>query len=46
MKDLVCGMEVTDKSEYKSPVNDVTYYFCSKKCKETFDNNPLKYTRE
>ena len=29
MKDLVCGMEVTDKSEYKSPVNDVTYYFCS-----------------
>ncbi len=46
MKDLVCGMEVSEESEYKSNVDNTLYYFCSKECKDKFDNNPLKYTRE
>jgi Cu+-exporting ATPase len=43
-KDLVCGMEVKEEeaagmSVYKGG----KYYFCSKGCKEKFDENPEKY---
>ncbi len=43
-KDPVCGMDVdparaAGKSEYRSK----TYYFCSKACKEKFDQDPAKY---
>jgi len=43
--DPVCGMEIEKeeaaaKSEYKGN----TYYFCSKRCKEKFDNDPEAYT--
>jgi YHS domain-containing protein len=43
-KDPVCGMSVdpskaADKYEYKG----VTYYFCSRGCKQAFERDPEKY---
>ncbi|HEB35361.1 MAG TPA: heavy metal translocating P-type ATPase [Candidatus Aminicenantes bacterium] len=45
-KDLVCGMEVKEEeaagfSLYKNK----KYYFCSKNCKEKFDENPEEYLK-
>jgi YHS domain-containing protein len=40
--DLVCGMEIDEKSEYKGH----TYYFCGAMCKLEFDENPEKYISE
>ena len=42
--DPVCGMSVaTAMAEYRSSNNGRAYYFCSSKCKETFDKDPEKY---
>lgn len=43
-KDPVCGMAVdpskaADQYEYKG----VTYYFCSRGCKQAFERDPEKY---
>ena len=44
-KDLVCGMEVDEKTAAaKSEHMGKTYYFCSPGCKKAFDENPAKYT--
>lgn len=45
-KDPVCGMMVAKKtataiSQHKGKV----FYFCSKACKEKFDQNPSKYIK-
>lgn len=45
-KDLVCGMEVDEKStaaqyEYKGKI----YYFCSPGCKMAFQKDPEKYLK-
>ncbi len=46
-KDPVCGMEVEERSVlWKSKQNDHTYVFCSKECKEQFDQQPEKYSHE
>ncbi len=43
-KDLICGMEVDEKTaQFKSEYKGNTYYFCSGGCKTTFDSNPEKY---
>ena len=44
VRDVVCGMTI-DRSGAAgtSTVRGVTYYFCSAKCKATFDANPAKY---
>lgn len=43
-KDVVCGMQVDPvKAAGSSQVNGKTYYFCSKGCKATFDQNPDQY---
>ncbi|MDE1822977.1 MAG: YHS domain-containing protein [Candidatus Micrarchaeota archaeon] len=39
MKDPICGMEVSDKSKFKSARNGKTYYFCSQSCKDRFDSS-------
>ncbi len=45
-KDLVCGMEVDEKtSKLKSEYKGKTYYFCASMCKQKFDKNPEKYVR-
>jgi len=39
--DPVCKMEIEDKDAVAtSSYNGITYYFCSKPCKEDFDKNP------
>ena len=43
-KDLVCGMEVDEKTaEHKSEYKGQTYCFCSAGCKRDFDKAPEKY---
>ncbi|MHB1708374.1 MAG: YHS domain-containing protein [Thermoplasmataceae archaeon] len=42
--DPVCGMKVSDAS-FTSNYAGKTYYFCCEHCKQTFDQNPIKYTR-
>jgi Cu+-exporting ATPase len=42
--DPVCGMSVDPESaEYRSFFEGHPYYFCSARCKETFDKDPGKY---
>lgn len=44
-KDLVCGMEVDEKTAAaKSEHMGKTYYFCAPGCKKAFDEDPAKYT--
>lgn len=43
-KDPVCGMDVDEKKAAATSVHQgVTYYFCAKACKVTFDKDPGKY---
>ncbi len=43
--DLVCGRKVDEaKSAGKVTHLGVTYYFCSKECKERFEQSPGSYT--
>jgi len=45
-KDLVCGMEVRkEEAIITSNYEGKVYYFCSKICKEKFDQNPEKYIK-
>lgn len=39
-KDIVCGMEVDSPSPWQSTYQRNTFEFCSKKCKNEFDENP------
>lgn len=42
--DRVCGMWIeTDKAEFTSVFHGEIYYFCTKECKEKFDQNPDYY---
>lgn len=44
IKDPVCGMQVeAQKTEFKPPYQEKTYYFCSAVCKGMFDRDPQKY---
>jgi YHS domain-containing protein len=44
--DLVCGMGVDeDTASFFSEYGGKKYYFCSRMCKEEFDDNPEKYRR-
>jgi YHS domain-containing protein len=43
-KDLVCGMDVDEKTaKYKTIYQSKYYYFCAPGCKKTFEANPQKY---
>ena len=42
-KDLVCGMNVDEKTALRSEYKGQTYYFCSPGCKRSFDKEPEKY---
>lgn len=45
-KDLVCGMEVDEKTaRYKTEHEGKTYYFCAPGCKRAFEDNPQKYIK-
>ena len=43
-KDPVCSMEVAPKGAAgKSQFGEWVYFFCSTRCKEDFDRDPVKY---
>ncbi|MGZ8984294.1 MAG: heavy metal translocating P-type ATPase [Methylotenera sp.] len=43
LKDPVCGMNVTDQSQYSLKHAGRIFYFCSVRCKGTFAENPTQY---
>jgi Cu+-exporting ATPase len=43
MKDVVCGMDVLEDSQYQSTHHHERYYFCSEQCKIKFDTSPDTY---
>lgn len=42
-KDPVCGMTVSETSEYHSDFEGVAYYFCCGGCKSKFEKEPTQY---
>jgi YHS domain-containing protein len=43
-KDLVCGMDVDEKTaKYKTLYQGKYYYFCAAGCKKSFEANPQRY---
>ncbi|MGA9229843.1 MAG: YHS domain-containing protein [Nitrosotalea sp.] len=45
MKDLVCGMEVTEK-KHMTKYNGKDFLFCCAHCKTTFEKNPKQFVKE
>ena len=46
-KDPVCGMNVDENKAAESAVHKgKTYYFCSARCKTSFEKEPNKYVRD
>jgi YHS domain-containing protein len=44
VKDLVCNMDVDEKTaKYKTIYQGKYYYFCAAGCKKTFEANPQKF---
>ena len=44
VRDPVCGMMVDDRAaKLKSEHEGNTFYFCSARCKATFDRDPHRY---
>jgi Cu+-exporting ATPase len=44
VKDPVCGMAVDPEKARASTTHEgTTHYFCSPKCKEVFDREPMAY---
>jgi YHS domain-containing protein len=44
--DPVCGMPLSGKAEESSVYHGSHYRFCSKDCKDKFDQNPPAYTKK
>jgi len=45
-RDPVCGMRVDEwTAKFKSSYQSTSYVFCSEKCKERFDEEPMKYCK-
>jgi YHS domain-containing protein len=44
-KDVVCGMNVDDKSQFKSTHAGNNYVFRSASCKTRFDKEPERYVK-
>jgi len=43
MKDVVCGMEISDDSAYRYQHAGKMFYFCSQHCLDEFKKNPEQY---
>ncbi|MCC6024338.1 MAG: YHS domain-containing protein [Thaumarchaeota archaeon] len=43
VRDVVCGMDVSEDSPYKIEYKGRTYYFCCEYCLKEFRKNPEKY---
>ncbi|MHA1935784.1 MAG: YHS domain-containing protein [Candidatus Thorarchaeota archaeon] len=45
VKDPVCGKQVNEETtEFNSEHLGNRYYFCTEKCKNTFDSSPFMYS--
>ena len=45
VKDPVCGMQVDERQATgQSDYLGQTYYFCSTRCQQQFDQDPARYT--
>jgi len=44
-KDLVCGMEVSEKTDYTTLHGVRKMYFCSSECRSKFIHEPEKYLK-
>lgn len=44
-QDPVCGMNVSDSSQYHLLYTGHNYYFCSEKCLTRFKSEPAAYTQ-
>jgi Cu+-exporting ATPase len=44
LKDPVCGMDISNNSEFHTSYKDIKYYFCSEHCLHTFRQDPDRYT--
>lgn len=45
MRDVVCGMDVDEKTSARRDVKGKAYFFCSKNCAQAFDRNPEKFAK-
>ena len=54
VRDPVCGLRLedprnakglADEAAYKSEYDGLTYYFCSMRCKQLFDEAPERHTK-
>jgi P-type Cu+ transporter len=46
-RDPVCGMQVSEQQAAgTSAYQGETYYFCSPRCKDQFDQTPERYTSQ
>jgi YHS domain-containing protein len=43
--DLVCNMQVSKKTEFKTIYKGKTYYFCRQECKSDFDRAPEQFIK-
>ncbi len=43
VKDVVCGMRIDEERAAEVILGDLTYFFCSRKCKETFEKEPSRF---
>jgi YHS domain-containing protein len=41
--DIVCGMEVSTRTRFKTVYKGKVYYFCSDVCRRAFEKNPNYY---
>src|SRR5690625_4338966 len=44
LSDPVCGMNVTEESPHHLAHNGKSFFFCSAKCKHSFESDPEKFT--
>lgn len=46
MKDPVCGMQITEHSDFHFNYESEDFYFCSERCLEKFSSDPEKYANK
>jgi YHS domain-containing protein len=45
-RDPICGMTVEEKAaKWTSEYGGKRYYFCSERCKKTFDKDPKRFAK-
>ncbi len=43
VKDLVCGMDISENNSLKEAYRGKIYHFCSEQCRSSFKANPEKF---